>query len=75
MQDLGSLRRELDLYDPTLSQRPWIIAANKMDLPEAEENLAILRSRFPDKIVVPMVAAEAIGMDELKGALRKLLAL
>jgi GTPase len=75
IEDLGSLRRELDLYDPMLSQRPWMIAANKMDLPEAEENLAFLRSRFPDKIVVPMVAAEAIGMDDLKSALQKLLAL
>jgi GTPase len=71
--DLGSLRRELDLYDPTLSQRPWIIAANKMDLPDAEENLAIMRNRFPDKIVVPMAAAEGTGMDDFKKALRTLL--
>jgi GTPase len=74
IEDLGSLRRELDLYDPMLSQRPWMIAANKMDLPEAEANLAILRSRFSDKIVVPMVAAEAIGMEDFKSALQKLLA-
>jgi len=71
--DLGSLRRELDLYDPTLSQRPWIIAANKMDLPGAEENLAIIRSRFPDKMVVPMAAAEGTGIDGFKSALQTLL--
>jgi GTP-binding protein len=73
IEDLGSLRRELDLYDPTLSQRPWIIAANKMDLPEADANLAILRRRFSDKIVVPMVAANATGIEEFKSALESLL--
>ena len=50
-----------------------MIAANKMDLPGAEENLAIIRSRFPDKIVVPMVAAEAIGIEDFKSALQTLL--
>jgi GTP-binding protein len=73
IQDLGSLRRELDLYDPTLSLRPWIIAANKTDLPGAEENLAILRNRFPDRIVVPMAAAEGVGIEEFKSALQTLL--
>src|SRR5215216_3634023 len=37
--DLQSLRRELDLYDPTLSERPWLIVANKMDLADAAERL------------------------------------
>jgi GTP-binding protein len=74
IEDFGSLRRELDLYDPTLGQRPWIIAANKMDLPGAEENLAIIRNRFSDRIVVPMIAAEAIGIEDFKSALQTLLA-
>jgi GTPase len=73
IEDLGSLRRELDLYDPTLSQRPWIIAANKMDLPGAEENLVIIRSRFSDKVVVPMVASDSVGMEDFKKALQTLL--
>src|ERR1700751_2885975 len=46
IEDLRSLRRELDLYNPTLSQRTWMIAANKMDLPSAEKNLAAIRKRF-----------------------------
>lgn len=75
IQDLGSLRRELDLYDPTLSQRPWMIAANKMDLPGAEENLAILRTRFSDKTIIPIAAAEARGIEEFKAALRVFLGL
>ena len=72
IEDLGSLRRELDLYDPTLSQRPWIIVANKMDLPGAEENLAIIRNRFSDRVVVPMVASESVGTEDFKSKLLKL---
>jgi len=75
IEDLGSLRRELDLYDPTLSPRPWIIAANKMDLPGSEENLAFLRSRFPDKIIVPMAAADGAGIDDFKSTLQTVLEL
>jgi GTP-binding protein len=61
IEDLGSLRRELDLYDPSLSLRPWMIVANKMDLPEAAQNLSIIRDRFKDKLVVPMSAANGEG--------------
>jgi GTP-binding protein len=73
IENLGSLRRELDLYDPTLSQRGWIVVANKMDLPGAEENLRILQSRFSDKSILPMAAAEGRGIEEFKIALRKFL--
>ena len=38
--------------------KPIIIAANKVDLPQAEENIKKLRKAFPDKIIVP-VSAEA----------------
>jgi GTPase len=73
IEDLGALRRELDLYDPTLNQRPWMIVANKMDLPGAEENLAAVRKRYPDKIVIPVIAADGRGITELKSALRTFL--
>jgi GTP-binding protein len=73
IEDLGSLRRELHLYDPTLSRRGWIIAANKIDLPGAEENLRTLRSRFSDKIIIPMAAVEGRGIEEFRDALRQFL--
>ncbi|MBV9104634.1 MAG: GTPase ObgE [Verrucomicrobia bacterium] len=73
IEDLRCLRRELDLYDPTLSQRPWIIAANKMDLHGVEENLAIIRNRFSDKVIVPMIAANGRGVEDFKMALQTLL--
>jgi GTP-binding protein len=72
IDDLASLRRELDLYDPTLTQRPWIIVANKMDLEGAEENLAALRRRFSGRLVLPVAAAHGAGVDALKSELERL---
>jgi GTPase len=70
IEDLQNLRREIDLYDPRLSERPWRIIANKMDLPEAEENLHALRERFGNVEVVPVSAAKSKGVDELKTRLK-----
>jgi GTPase len=70
IEDIQTLRRELDLYDPLLSQRPWMIVANKMDLPEAEGNLQALRLRFGDRIIVPISAEKNQGVAEFKDALR-----
>jgi GTP-binding protein len=66
IEDVQQLRKELDLYDPLLSQRPWFIIANKMDLPGAEENLKALRKKFPKTDIVPISAAKGEGIDELK---------
>src|SRR5438309_365873 len=64
--DLESLRREIALYDPRLSDRPWFVVANKMDLPQAKENLRAFQKRFPQRIVVPISAKEGRGISELK---------
>lgn len=69
IEDLQHLRREIDLYDPRLSQRPWRVVANKMDLPEAEENLATLHRRYPELEVVPVSAKENEGIENLQRTL------
>jgi GTPase len=66
IEDLQNLRREIDLYDARLSQRPWFVIANKMDLPDAPENLAALRKRFPSIDIVPVSAVKGEGIEELK---------
>jgi GTP-binding protein len=66
IEDLQNLRREIDLYDPRLSARPWYIVANKMDLPEAGENLRALEQRFPEREVVAISAERADGIAELR---------
>ncbi len=72
--DLQNLRREIDLYDARLSQRPWFVVANKMDLPGATENLAALRKRFSSIEIVPVSAIKGEGIEELRKALEKMLA-
>ncbi len=69
VEDLQNLRKEIDLYDPMLSSRPWLIVANKMDLPNAKENLELLREKFSKIRIVPISAANGEGIDTLKKAL------
>lgn len=66
VEDVQNLRRELDLYDSRLSERPWFIAANKMDLAGADENLKALRKKFPKTEIIPISAAKSEGIEELK---------
>src|SRR6476660_5622924 len=69
VEDLQNLRREIDLYDPMLSSRAWLVVANKMDLPGAKENLKALQERFPKLQILPTSAAKGEGIDALKQAL------
>src|SRR6266487_3875283 len=69
VEDLQNLRKEIDLYDPMLSSRSWLVVANKMDLPNANENLETLREKFPKINIVPISAANGEGSDTLKRAL------
>ena len=69
--DLESLRREIHLYASRLSERPWFIIANKMELPEAEENLRDFKKRFPQRTIVVISAKEGRGINELKRLLKE----
>jgi GTP-binding protein len=69
IEDLQNLRREIDLYDPTLSSRSWLVVANKMDLPDAKKYLKALQERFPKIEIIPTSAAMGEGMDALKETL------
>jgi GTP-binding protein len=66
IEDLQSLRREIDLYDPRLSKRPWSIVANKIDLPDHQENLRAIEQRFSGVPVIAVSAERGEGIPELK---------
>ena len=70
-EDLRNLRREIDLYDPTLSKRPWCIIANKMDLPAARENLEALRKQFSAVEIAAVSAQTGEGLEDLRAKLEK----
>ena len=53
IEDYNAIRQELSSYSEALAQRPEIVAANKMDLPGADENVKKLKKYlFPDNIEV-----------------------
>src|SRR3989475_4115404 len=62
-EDLRNLRREIDLYDPTPSARSWLVIANKMDLPNTEENLKAMQHRFPTIETAAVSAQTRHGME------------
>jgi GTP-binding protein len=66
VEDIQNLRREIDLYDARLSERPWFVVANKMDLPEASENLETLRKRFRSTEILPVSAEKGEGIEQLQ---------
>lgn len=69
--DLGSLRREITLYDPALARKPWFIIGNKMDLAGADVGLGAVGSAFPGRGVVAISAATGSGLDVLLERLRE----
>ena len=75
LEDLASLRKELSLYHPMLSERPWMVVANKMDLSSAAEHLNLFQAKYPKIEVVPISASEGQGLDRLREALRVRLSL
>jgi GTP-binding protein len=73
LEDLQKLRKELDLYDPTLSERPWIVVANKMDLTGAKTKLKQFKTRYRKLEVFPVSAEKSEGLDALKERLGELI--
>ncbi len=70
--DYRNLLEELRLYRADLLQRPRLVAANKMDLPEAAANLAEFQSATGIQ-PLPISARAATGLAELKQAMQALI--
>src|SRR5437868_8962428 len=73
VEDLQNLRREINLYDPTLTSRPWLIVANKMDLQDAKKNLEAMRQKFPKNEILPVSATMKEGIESLKDMLKAMI--
>ncbi|MDR2750982.1 MAG: GTPase ObgE, partial [Clostridiales bacterium] len=67
---LEMVNKELEAYNPELLKRPQIIAANKMDILEAQENLARIQEYAAEHgyQVFPISAAGNQGLDPLMEA-------
>ncbi len=73
LEDLQKLRKELDLYDTKLSERPWIVVANKMDIEGADVKLEQFTTRYKKLEVFAVSADRGDGLDALKKRLGELI--
>lgn len=71
--DIELLRKEIKLYHEDLATRPWVIVANKMDLPGSQANLAVVRQRFAKIEVIPISGGDGTGLGDLKERLQELI--
>lgn len=66
IEDWRKINAEMKAYSGELAERPQIIAANKMDLPDAEELLSIFQEEVgPNVPIYPVSAATRQGLREL----------
>jgi len=56
-EDYVKINQELKEYDAKLLNRPQIIAANKMDMPEAKDNLEAFKEQLTEDIPIYEVSA------------------
>ncbi|HPF98762.1 MAG TPA: GTPase ObgE [Kiritimatiellia bacterium] len=69
VEDYRNLKKELKLYSKELAQRPFMVVANKMDLPEAAPQLKDFIRRTKVR-PLQLAAAAGTGIAELKQMLR-----
>lgn len=66
LDDFELINHEIYTYDEALKQLPMVVVANKMDMPNAEENLARFREKYGDKYtIIPMMTLIHEGVDKL----------
>jgi GTP-binding protein len=74
IHDFSMIQEELRLYKADLGTRKQIVAANKMDMPGAEEQLQELRASLgSDYEIYPISALNGAGLTELLWGLAQLL--
>src|SRR4029077_9618156 len=67
VEDLDTVRRELELFQPTLAAKPQIVAANKIDAVDDAQRVAMLERRA-SKLRLPFFRISGVtgaGVSEL----------
>ncbi|MGG0176645.1 GTPase ObgE [Gottfriedia acidiceleris] len=64
--DYLTINQELKEYNLRLTERPQVVVANKMDIPEAEENLIKFKEQVGDEVqIFPISAVTRQGLRDL----------
>jgi GTP-binding protein len=73
-EDYLIINEELKQYNLRLTERPQIIVANKMDMPNAEENLKVFKEKLQEDVpIFPISALTRKGLRELLFAIADLI--
>lgn len=73
-EDYVTINEELKNYNLRLTERQQIIVANKMDMPDAEENLKAFKEKVGDDVeIFPISAVSRQGLQPLLYAIAKVL--
>lgn len=72
VKDYQLILEELAAFDESLLTRPSIVIANKMDLPNAEHNLALFEQTYPDLEIFPISAITKQGLMPVLNQLQNL---
>ena len=75
LENIEKINDELKKYNEALLDRPMVIACNKMDIPEAQQNFEKIKETYEKKgiKVFPISAATNNGLDDLLGAVADIL--
>ena len=75
VEDFNIINEELFKYNEKLRNKPQIIIANKMDMPDSETGLKLIEESFGDMDmeIIPLSAITHQGIDKLKYSILNLL--
>lgn len=66
LEDFRIINNELERYSPELARRPQVVAANKMDVAGAQDNLLLVQERLGGEYeIFPVSAVTGKGLDTL----------
>jgi GTP-binding protein len=65
IDDYAAIRKEIEEYNDKLAKKTEVILANKMDLPNALDNLKDFKTKYPDKDIIAISSVTNIGFDDL----------
>lgn len=65
--EFDAIRLELEMFSPELAEKPYIVAYNKMDLPEASEKWTLFKDALESRGIKPfcMSAVTRYGTQEV----------
>lgn len=67
-----TLRYELGQFSQELMDRPHVIVANKLDVPEAKENLELMKEMYENVPIIPISAKMGTNVNILLTQIRRL---